>query len=260
MNTSILAGLTAIATTLTVAGSASAFTIESADDSFKTLINNGVFEDYIHTEYQGLDADLVASRQLNLNDLSLNYDHEVKVHFLSEGAWYRNQLGVSSTGTTQLSETVLFDDIVCVTDSCSTFKGYRNSGGDPTDLPLTAGDFVSLNTVQAGTTLDFFLNSDGYDRSNPRQLHLDASQNPGARQQVMAYHQSGYLVLAFEDVVIDWGGSDEDFNDVVFALDIGEDNLNHIIRTEQVPEPTLLFGLLGVSGAFSLLGRKGKNA
>jgi hypothetical protein len=259
MNTSILAGFTAIATTLTLAGSASAFSIQNADDDFQSLIELGVFDDYIHTESKNLAPSIVANHKLDLSQLVLNYDHEVKVHFLSEGAWFRNQLGVSSTGTTELAETVLFDDIVCVTDSCSTFKGYRNSEGDPTDLPLTAGDFVSLNTVQAGTTLDFFLNSNGYDRSNPRQLHLDASRNPGEHQQVMAYQQSGYLVLAFEDVVIDWGGSDEDFNDVVFALDIGEDNLNHIIK-EQVPEPTLLFGLLGVSGAFSLLGRKRENA
>ncbi|NMG57005.1 DUF4114 domain-containing protein [Geitlerinema sp. P-1104] len=254
----LLAGATALATTLTVAGSASAFTIQSADDSFKTLINDGVFEDYIHTEYQALDADFVASRQLNLSDLTLKFDHEVKVHFLSEGANFRNQLGVNVSGATEISDTILFDDIVCVTDSCSTFKGYRDSHITP-ERYLEAGDLVNLGMIKAGSTLDFFLNSNGFNRSNPQRLHLDASKNPGGHQQVMAYQESGYLVLAFEDVIINWGGSDKDFNDVVFAIDIGEKNLRHL-NGETVPEPTLLFGLLGVSGAFSLLGRKRENA
>ena len=160
------------------------------------MIGSGVFEDYIHTEYQALDASFVASQQLNLSDLTLKFDHEVKVHFLSEGANFRNQLGVSVSGTTEISETILFDDIVCVTDSCSTHKGYRDSHITP-ERYLEAGDFVSLGMIKAGSTLDFFLNSNGFNRSNPQRLHLDASKNLGGHQQVMAYQQSGYLILAF---------------------------------------------------------------
>ncbi|MDC0839451.1 MULTISPECIES: DUF4114 domain-containing protein [Limnospira] len=254
MKSTILAAFTAVTTTLAVAGSAAAFTIQRADEHFQGLINSGVFNDYIHTEYQALDPSFVSSRQLDLSKLTLDFNHEVKVHFLSEGAWYRNQLGVSATGATTISDTILFDDIVCLTSSCSTHIGYRNSGNDPTANALQAGDFVSLGTVNGGTTLDFFLNSDGYGRSNPTRLYVDSSRNRNGFQQVMAYEQSGYLVLAFEDIV---GGGDRDYNDVVFALDIGKKNMN-AIRGVQVPEPTMVLGLLAVGAAFSLVSRKGE--
>lgn len=254
MKSAILAAFTAVATTLAVAGSAAAFTIQRADQQFQDLINSGVFKDYIHTEYKALDPAFVSSRQLDLSKLTLDFDHEVKVHFLSEGAFYRNQLGVSATGATNISDTILFDDIVCLTSSCSTNTGYRNSANNPTANPLQAGDFVSLGTVKGGTTLDFFLNSDGYGRSNPTRLYVDSSRNINGFQQVMAYEQSGYLVLAFEDIV---GGGDRDYNDVVFAFDIGQKNLN-ALRGVQVPEPTAVFGLLAVGAAFSVVSRKGE--
>ncbi|BAI88772.1 MULTISPECIES: hypothetical protein [Limnospira] len=52
MKSTILAAFTAVTTTLAVAGYAAAFTIQRADQQFQGLINSGVFNDYIHTEYQ----------------------------------------------------------------------------------------------------------------------------------------------------------------------------------------------------------------
>ncbi|MGC9525243.1 MAG: DUF4114 domain-containing protein [Limnospira sp.] len=252
MKSQLIAALTAIAATTALASSATAGTIKGADTEFKGLIDEGVFHPYIHTEYQGLDPEFVAAHQLDISKLDLKFDHEVKVHFLSEGAWYRNQLGVRSTGTTAMSDTILFDDIVCLTASCSTYTGYRNSGNDPTDRPLEAGDFASLGVVEAGTTLDFFLNQDGYGRSNPNRWHLDAADNSDGLQHIMAYEQSGYLVMAFEDLT---NGGDKDYNDVVFAIDIGEGNMNHL-KGVSVPEPTTTLGLLGIGAALTFSRRK----
>lgn len=246
----LIAALTAIAAATTLAGSATAGTIHRADTEFKGLIDEGVFEPYIHTEYQALDSEFVAAHQLDISQLTFAFEHEVRVHFISEGANYRNQLGVRSTGATEMSDTILFDDIVCLTDSCSTYTGYRNSGSDPTARPLLAGDYVSLGVVEAGTTLDFFLNQDGYGRSNPNQWHLDAADNSDGLQHIMAYEQSGYLVMAFEDIT---GGGDLDYNDIVFAIDIGEGNMNHL---KGVPEPTTTLGLLGIGAAFTFSRRK----
>jgi hypothetical protein len=250
MKSQLIATLTAIAATTTIAGSATAGTIYGAGAEFQGLIDEGVFRPYIHTEYEGLDAEFVAEHQLDISKLTFAFDHEVKVHFLSEGAGYRNQLGVRSTGTTAISDTILFDDIVCLTDSCSTNKGYRNSSNDPTDRPLQAGDFVNLGVVEAGTTLDFFLNQDGYGRTNPKQWHLETADNSDGLQHIMAYEQSGYLVMAFEDLT---GGGDKDYNDVVFAIDIGQGNIEHL---QGVPEPTTTLGLLGVGAAFTFSRRK----
>ncbi|MEB3882082.1 DUF4114 domain-containing protein, partial [Lyngbya sp. CCY1209] len=87
-------------------------------------------------------------------------------------------------------------------------------------------------------------------RSNPRQWHLDAADNSDGLQHIMAYEQSGYLVMAFEDMT---NGGDKDYNDIVFAIDIGEGNIKHL---QGVPEPTMTLGLLGIGAAFTFSRRK----
>lgn len=208
------------------------------------------FQSFIHTERQTIDPEKVNIFQLDPAKLTLNYDHEVKVHFLSEGASFRNQLGVSVTGTTTMDDTVLFDDITCLTDSCSTFKGYKNPeiGSSTIDQGgLTAGDSVSLGTVKAGSTLDFWLNANGFLKSNPARWSTDTSKNKDGLQHVMAYEYGDYLVLAWEDLM---NGGDRDYNDVVVAIDIGQANLQPPV-SQDVPEPSTTVALLGAT-AFGL--------
>jgi hypothetical protein len=57
----------------------------------------------------------------------------------------------------------------------------------------------------------------------------------------MAFDYKNYLVLAFED--ISYGG-DKDYNDVVFAVDIGEANLMQLATVSAAaPEPTQWAGI-----------------
>lgn len=85
--------------------------------------------------------------------------------------------------------------------------------------------------------------------------------NGDGLQHVVAYAYKNYILLGFEDL---WGGkgatggkneaSDRDFNDTVFVLDIGEKNVQDMIKT--VPEPTVTLGLMGVGAAGVLLRRR----
>ena len=215
------------------------------------------FQQFVHTEYEALDPEFVKNHQLDPTKLDLIYDHDVKVHFISEGAYYRNMLGVTTTGTTE-KEQVLFDDITCLTSACSTFTGYRDAESNPVaDGGLNAGDMVGLGTIAAGTNLDFWLGANAYGREDYKTWYGDTSKNSDGIQHLMAYEYENYLVLAWEDI---GGGGDKDYNDVVFAVDVGEGNLRHIRnQSASVPEPATATAVLGVS-AFGLFGRRRKRA
>jgi Domain of unknown function (DUF4114)/PEP-CTERM motif len=206
------------------------------------------FKSFIQKERQAIDPATVNIFQLDPAKLNLKYDHEVKVHFLSEGAMFRNQLGVTATGTTNIDDTILFDDISCLDKSCSTVTRYRKPEISSSTIEkggLSAGEFVSLGNVKAGTTLDFWLNADGYLKSNPTRWSTDASKNKDGLQHVMAYEYGDYLVLAWEDLK---NGGDMDYNDAIFAIDIGQANLQDIPKDPQdVPEPSTTAALLSLA-------------
>lgn len=210
------------------------------------------FKPFIQKERQAVDPEKVNIFQLDPAKLNLIYDHEVKVHFLSEGAMFRNQLGVNVKGTTNLNDTILFDDISCLDKSCSTLTGYSKPEISSSTIAkggLTAGEYASLGTVKAGSTLDFWLNANGFLNPKATRWSTDTSKNKDGLQHVMAYEYEDYLVLGWEDLM---NGGDKDYNDVVFAIDIGKANLQKIRENSQdVPEPSTTAALIGVT-AFGL--------
>lgn len=233
----LLTGATSIAGFLLAANPAFAF-------------DPSAFQSFIQKERQAVDPEKVNIFQLDPAKLTLKYDHEVKVHFLSEGAMFRNQLGVTVTGTTQMDDTILFDDISCLTKSCSTLTGYKDPGISSSTIAkggLTAGESVSLGAVKAGSTLDFWLNANGFLNPNATRWSTDTAKNKDGLQHVMAYEYEDYLVLAWEDLM---NGGDKDYNDVVVAIDIGKANLQPPV-SQDVPEPSTTVALMGAT-AFGL--------
>jgi hypothetical protein len=188
---------------------------------------------------------------LDPTKLKLKYDHEVKVHFINEGAGYKNQLAFEATGSTQ-STGLIFNDI---------------SG--PGEGGLQYGDGVSLGKILAGTQLDFWLRADGKNRGDAANIFgTKTSSNADGLQHVFAAAYKNYLVLGFEDLYGGLGASgmdpntgrwneasDRDFNDAVVVLDIGEANVNSLTS---VPEPSITLGLMamGAASAFGLRRRQ----
>jgi hypothetical protein len=247
-----LFSLTTAASAFTFSGPAP--TINSDTTGFYQQFQSFFQEEKVFLE----DANLF---EFDPSDLFLKYDHEVKVHFINEGAQYRNQLSYQATGTTN-SEGVVFDDI-------SSAEAVGRWGGDALDL----GDWVSLGTMTAGTSLDFALRADGYCLDNAatdptcqgkyngsyvgnsyaKVYSTDSTQNPGGLQQVVSYVLNNrYIIMGWEDQNRSiW--SDHDFNDVMFVVDIGEGNAKNLV---DVPEPSSVLGLLALGAIGGLVNRR----
>ena len=199
------------------------------------------FQQFSNSEFNGLDLDSIGVHSLDPTQLTLAADDDIEVFFINEGALFRNQLGVTLTNNGVETSQILFEDITC-TRNCA-YNGYRDRHiaiGTPDNNPLQIGDYVTLENVAAGTTLDLFIRSDGYQRDNALPLYALEERNPDGLQHALAYEYQGYVVLAFEDIV---GGGDRDYNDVIFALDVNDANLASF-SSQAVPEPKTIAGIL----------------
>ena len=209
---------------------------------FHNIIND--FQQFARTEAQAINLEELGAISVDINNLRLTYTQDVDVYFINEGANYRNQLGITSTGTTNFDQ-IIFNDITCTTN-CS-YNGYRapsNQFGTPDGRALQIGDYYNVGTVQAGSSLDFYLRQDGYGRNNANTWYTDATRNSDNLQHLLAYQYENYLVLGWEDIT---GGGDLDYNDVVFVVDIGEANLDNI-PTAAAPEPQEWMGVFLLIG------------
>lgn len=167
------------------------------------------FQQFVREESSAIDLSELNARRLDATKLNIVKDIEdLKVYFINEGAGYRNQLKLTSTGTTT-QEGLIFVDA---------------SIGDGSQQ-LRTGDYVSFGEVKAGSTLDFALLANGYGNSSFYTYYAGIADNPDNIQHVIAYDYQDYLVLAWEDL---YEGGDKDYNDIVFAIDIGAENLDNI--------------------------------
>jgi hypothetical protein len=122
-----------------------------------------------------------------------------------------------------------------------------------TSAPLLPGDFVNLGTIEGGSKLNFFLIANGANGGG-RVYSTDISTNPDGLNHVVAFTYalpgSPYLIIGFEDL---FGGGDKDFNDLIFAVDIGMANIAALTGT---PEPALLLTLGSMVGAIAWIKRR----
>lgn len=206
-------------------------------------------------------------KALTLSTIELTYDQDVRVYFIGESAGgYRNQLDFSVTrGNSIIQEqTKIFGDTSCNSGdrqflNFNLFCPNSNSplaGNTQQDQPLNIGDFAEIGSFQAGNQLNFWLVANaingGLTHNDKKGIYgLDKAANPDQTQHVAAYYYKDYLVIGYEDL---WGGGDKDYNDVVFALDIGKNNARQIANVT-VPEPTATLGLLSV-GLAGLVGTR----
>ena len=203
----------------------------------------------------------VAGISLDPNALYLQNDSSVRVYFLAEGAGYRNTLGFTpelvATGETgdaslifpDASSKNTFMDPAFASDPDSVNNAQRTNS-----TPLVSGDFVDLGVYDAGTLIDFFLISNGANGGS----HIytaDASTNPDLLQHVVAFAipDSPYLLIGFEDL---YNGGDKDYNDIVFAVDVGAMNVAYLAN----PEPAfwMMMAVLCLAGFVSNRRRSGE--
>ena len=101
---------------------------------------------------------------------------------------------------------------------------------------------VVTGTFRGGTSLDFFLISNGA-QGGKDVFSTDTAQNRDGINHVVSFvharKDSPYLIIGFEDM---YGGGDNDFNDMLFAVDIGDQASASLIRSASLngvpaPEP-----------------------
>ncbi|BAY23516.1 hypothetical protein NIES2100_33080 [Calothrix sp. NIES-2100] len=244
--------------------SARAFDIKSRDqapDQFKNILQD--FRAFVGEEGKTLSPDTIKAKQVDLSKLQLKFDHDVNVFFIGETAGgYRNRLDFSATGSTVASGKI-FGDTSCNTGDKNflNFSKFCPNPNDPLankvapDKPLNIGDWANIGSMKAGTNLDFLLRADdinggitGTDKNGktvPGVWSLNQALNPDGLQHAIAYYYKDYLVLGFEDL---WGGGDKDYNDTVFAIDIGAENARYVAGVTPVPEPSATLALFGIAG------------
>jgi hypothetical protein len=98
--------------------------------------------------------------------------------------------------------------------------------------------------------LDFFLIANGAGSGNSIWT-ASAARNSDGINHVVAFALPGspYLIMAFEDML---GGGDRDYNDVIFAVDIGAINVQRLLST---PEPAAWASVIAL-GAVAYLWRR----
>jgi Domain of unknown function (DUF4114) len=228
----------------------------------QTGFNDTPFQQFVQAE--GVAIPNSGQFKLDPKKLKLKYNHDVSVFFINEAAGFRNQLAFEATGTTNKSG-LLFNDISC------SGAGCVGVGGGST---LNLGDGVNIGNVTAGTQLDFFLRADGLNRGNSGNIFgTQTTSNADKLQHTVAYAYNNYIILGFEDLYGDLKASgvdpltgrqnensDRDFNDVVVVLDLGKENIDHLIETS-VPEPsvTMSMAVVAVIGALKLRRRRQTN-
>lgn len=207
------------------------------------------FQKYVQEEGIAIPDDKL--NKLDPSKLSLKHDNNIRVWFLNEGALYKNQLAYEAIKGSAYQKGLVFDNISC---NSSNSANSACQIGDNSGV-LNIGDYVDLGKISGGTQLNFFLKADGLNDPNGNVYGPDATKNPDKLDHIVAYQVDDYLLLGFEDL---YGpqdstgtgngiqGSDRDFNDVVFLVDFGRDNI------AKVPEPANAIALVGV-GAVALL-------
>lgn len=143
---------------------------------------------------------------------------DVWVTFVSEGAGYKNSLGYYTYKVGNEPKSIADIEKLNIVFPNASFKG---SGGG-----LISGDKVKLGRFSAGTVVAWFLVADGwknYGVGNGRNIFfsqpdLNVESDPDLRtHMVMLWDKSRETFLfGFEDIQRNYGGCDQDFNDLVF--------------------------------------------
>ncbi len=211
--------------------------------AMNSLINSR-FSEYSSYNAQPAPTGFVA---LDPAKLKLVVAADVRVYFVGEGAGYHNSLGVNASGTGVTSG----NPLLVFPDSSSPISYYSSSGSSTrtSSEPLFPGDFVQLNGVGAGANLDFFLISDGA-RNGTNVFTTNPSANSDRFSHAVAFAQTDnpYLLIGFEDQL---NGGDKDFNDLLFAVDMGTQNweaLTGLSAGVPAPEPGLIWVAVLASG------------
>ncbi len=157
-------------------------------------------KEQLHCRTNGTFLEL-EKRGFNESDFIISHDSEVIITAIYDGGTYRNSL-------------FWYD----ANDSSMKTQIWHSYMLGP-NTPLKQGSRASLGVLPAGSQLRFGLVVDGA-RGGTTLIYQDATLNPNGLEQcagrLFGENSSDKLILAFEDQIY----GDEDFNDVIFQIEI----------------------------------------
>jgi hypothetical protein len=231
--------------------------VQGSDTRSATFNTNGLpamnsLIDLRFSEYQAYNPSTAPSGFMTLDPskLKLSVAADVRVYFVGEGAGYHNSLGVNTTGmgVSSGNPLLVFPDA----SSPVSFNSPSGTTSRTQSEPLFPGDFVELGNVSAGKNLDFFVIANGANGANGGSdvFSTNVLANADQFSHAVAFAQTNnpYLLIGFEDL---YGGGDKDFNDLLFAVDVGRENWASLTGSAGIPapEPGLIWVAVLASGA-----------
>lgn len=214
----------------------SLFSIDLEKDFLKD-VNSSLFK---HNKGLGDKVPKELTDGLGVGTLEIISDTDVWMTFIDEKAGLNNTLGYYTYETGKKPSTITVDDCTLVFPNASYGKGK--------DPYLESGDTVYLGTIKAGHSLGFVLIANGwYSRVKDTTgqvrkegqgiYYSQAELNPGNAPHVSIIHYGdsydGRVFLAgIEDTM--HSEKDYNFNDVVFALVVGDKDSVKTIGSHEI--------------------------
>lgn len=168
----------------------------------------------------------VENRSLAPEKLFFYCEYTPRIYFLGEGAGYTNGLGAVICPAKPDTGTIPTGDKFLIIPNSQSSQGLGGSGSGTRSKsePLLVGDFVDLPTIKRGEQLELFLIANMNSSAQPEATYYnEKAVNVDKLQHMVAFfpQNSSYIILGFEDIK---GGGDRDYNDLVFAIDVGSCN------------------------------------
>jgi hypothetical protein len=214
----------------------------AGSDQTASQFRSGTLPTMIQLGAERFNKENIAARfselALDPERLKVEESTPIRVYFVGENAGLQNSLGVSldPPGQSRANPRLIFPNTSTNTNLVESSNRIRAAGGKiddaahgppTTDEPVVPGDFVDLGRIEAGTTLNFFLVSDGA-RKGTKIFWPDPGANADKVQHMVAIAlpDSPYLILSFEDLP---GGGDRDYSDCVFAVSLSHYNVQALL-------------------------------
>lgn len=179
---------------------------------------------YIESDVVYHDANEEISTEASLANLTLTDAAALRVYFVADDALYHNSIGLftGKSPSGDMVPEILFPD---ASSSYSYYKNVKDKVASA-DLPLMPGDFVDIGLAAAGSSLDLFVIPDGARRA--QQAYgitgaLNADSLSHAR--VLGVVGDSMILIGFEDLP---NGGDKDYDDVILAVEVGQQNVQSI--------------------------------
>lgn len=178
--------------------------------------------DYIESNFVHSTTVEQDSIEADSNKLFLEYPADVRVYFVGEEAAYHNSLGLHYAD--DAGPMLIFPDASTMYSYHLDEDTQRETTSE--DCPLIPGDFVDIGSAEAGSILDFFIIPRGADEgSEVYGIDKEFNEDQTSHTQILGFAGDSMIVIGFEDIKY---GGDRDYEDVVIAVEIGEENLRAI--------------------------------